>query len=254
MLRACNTRVVTLIVPFAVACGSVQTAPDPAPLDGSASAPDTGALGDGGSVVPVDAAPFDGGRLDASSLDAGAPPVCGSRGSPPCPRGTFCFRPDSCGEADEGGTCIAPPGACPRILAPVCGCDGRTYENACEAQRAQVSVRSTGACVRVDASVPPIDAAVPPIDAALPPRDGGAGGAGAPCGGFVGLSCGPGLFCLEPRGQCVTVADGTGTCTARPGICPGLYSPVCGCDRVTYSNECAAHAAGRSVASAGACP
>jgi hypothetical protein len=241
MLRLRVAPLASILVPFAVACGSVQSAPDPSTVDGGAASLDGASPADAGTL---DAATADSGRADASAIDAsvvdaGVAAACGSRGSPPCPRGTFCFRPDSCGEADEGGTCIAPPGACPRILAPVCGCDGRTYDNACEAQRQQVSVRASGACARVDA--------------AAPPRDAG-GGIGAPCGGFAGLACAAGLFCLEPRGQCATVADGMGECTARPSVCPGVFTPVCGCDRVTYSNECAAHAAGRSVASAGACP
>ncbi|MEQ8404122.1 MAG: Kazal-type serine protease inhibitor [Oceanicaulis sp.] len=51
-----------------------------------------------------------------------------------------------CGAADQMGECRVRPMACPRIYRPVCGCDGETYPNACEANRAGASVASQGAC------------------------------------------------------------------------------------------------------------
>jgi len=38
-----------------------------------------------------------------------------------------------------------------------------------------------------------------------------------------------------------------GTCQKRPAICNDLYSPVCGCDRRVYPNECYAHRAGADL-------
>jgi hypothetical protein len=142
-----------------------------------------------------------------------------------CGVGRFCsFSLTSlCGTAgDRSGTCEAEPDMCPQQFSPVCGCDDQTYDNECLANAAGVSIVRPGKCP----------------------------GIGDPCTA-TGLSCGLGLFCNFP----VSAGCGNepGVCEAIPDQCSQQFVPVCGCDRVTYSNECLARAAGVSVAGPGEC-
>jgi len=121
------------------------------------------------------------------------------------------------GTCGGSGVCAPRPAACPAIYLPVCGCDGTTYENKCKADEARVSVDYDGECI-------------------------------AFCN--TNFDCGAGEFCKHPIGYCVT----GGVCAPQPAKCPAIFAPVCGCDRITYENECLADQAGTSVGTNGTCP
>jgi hypothetical protein len=148
--------------------------------------------------------------------------ACGGTAGDTCEEGQYCRRlPGHCSEEDPG-VCRDVPRVCPTNLAPVCGCDGTTYDNPCSAASAGVNIAAAGAC----------------------------DGAGQACGGEAG-ECEEGQFCQRELGECAE--DAAGTCASTPAACPSFLAPVCGCDGVTYDNACVAHGAGVNVASDGAC-
>lgn len=59
-----------------------------------------------------------------------------------CPPGLSCVR-DSCGAP---GACAPIEAPCPAECPGVCGCDGTTYCNRCEAEQMDADVRSEGPC------------------------------------------------------------------------------------------------------------
>ena len=65
-----------------------------------------------------------------------------------CAAGLYCrHQPGVCvNTADAQGRCEPRPTTCTRILQPVCGCDGRSYGNPCEAAAAGTSIARMGRC------------------------------------------------------------------------------------------------------------
>jgi hypothetical protein len=145
---------------------------------------------------------------------------CGGAENIACPEGQYCdLAAGACGTTGASGTCKQAPDSCPDLQgSPVCGCDGKTYDNACLAAAAKTSVLATGACA---------------CDATRP--------------------CPDGHYCAYASGACLG-ASPSGTCQPKPTSCPGVTSKVCGCDGKTYDNGCAAGQAGTSIAAMGECP
>ncbi len=91
--------------------------------------------------------------------DAGGSAVCTAGCAPvrcwgwdaDCGPAAFCAR--AAGACDGAGTCAWRPEDCPPVVAPVCGCDGETWDSDCLAAQAGTGVDLEGACLVVE---PPV--------------------------------------------------------------------------------------------------
>jgi hypothetical protein len=56
------------------------------------------------------------------------------------------------------------------------------------------------------------------------------------CGTIAGIPCPTGQVCDYNQG--CNVSDAAGVCVTVPDVCPAVLDPVCGCNDVTYTNDC----------------
>lgn len=217
---------------MAAACTTTTPpAQEPAPaLAGTASTEAPVGVG-GSSAAGSGSGGTNGGLAEAGGVGNTHEKMCGGIAGLPCPDKQYCsFAPEArCGAADMSGTCAKIPEVCTQQFDPVCGCNDKTYGNACAAAQAGVSIASKGACATPETT----------------PEGGLCGTRG------VTRECGPGLYCAYKRDCGAT--DAGGVCNKKTTMCTKIYKPVCGCDGKTYGNACTAAAAGVSVAQDGPC-
>ena len=151
-----------------------------------------------------------------------------------CPVGQACF---------DDGNCY--PIGCPDIWDPVCGVDGRTYGNACEADAARVEIAYEGPCrvVECDDSTdcPEWHLCIDGVCEVV-----GCPDIWSPVCGVDGRTYG---------NECEAAAAGVEVAYGGECIdgCPRIWDPVCGVDGMTYSNECEADRAGVEIVYPGEC-
>jgi hypothetical protein len=88
-----------------------------------------------------------GGEGDPGPDGGGTGARCGGFTAQACADGFYCDYPaNTCGVADEPGTCRIRPLGCDDNYEPVCGCDGEVHGNACDASAAGVDLNDLGGC------------------------------------------------------------------------------------------------------------
>ncbi|MBU6462852.1 MAG: hypothetical protein KGK01_08070 [Bradyrhizobium sp.] len=92
-------------------------------------------------------------RAASAAAIANLDEVCGGPDKITCNSALYCQLPaGQCSAPDAAGTCVKAPDFCMRVSRPVCGCNGKTYLNECEARHAKMAIDTTGACKKPPAA------------------------------------------------------------------------------------------------------
>jgi hypothetical protein len=111
----------------------------------------------------------------ASPNTANLDEACGGPNHITCNSALYCQLPaGQCSAPDTAGVCAKAPDFCMRVSRPVCGCNGKTYPNECEARKAKVAIDTTGACKK-----PPAAPGTPAVKPAAKKKKAAKGAKGA---------------------------------------------------------------------------